>query len=192
MNGQVEIETAVALLFVRSQGDLSLALQQVNGLLAFRRRCRWTQCRDKVLAVCFGRDLDSGLPACSAAGDPYRTTRARPTPPGVSVAIRESFSLAGIWTLSWLHGPGLRGTLDRVQQREAIFRAFVDLSEEPDSFASFCPVFAQDESPESVAMEMRCLRERYPLLVGLFRFRQDSSHGVYCEETVCNESCLRN
>jgi hypothetical protein len=175
MNGHVEMEPAAALLFVRSRADLRLALEQVNGLLALRRHWRRSQCRDRVLAVCFGRDLDSRLP-------PLRTIAEETGSPNLSPAIQESVSLAGIWTLSWLSGPALRGLWDSLQQREAILRTFASVLSEADSLGSFCPVFAQDESPESVAMETRCLEERYPQLAGLIRFRQDSRHGVYCEE----------
>jgi len=167
MNGHVEIETAGALLFVRSQGDLDLALEQVNGLLAMRRQRSCPQSEDEVLAVCFRQDLDFGLPTCSE----------------IALTIQNSFSMAGVWTLTWLSGPGLRGARDRVEKQAAIFQAFGELSE-PELVGSFCPVFEWDQAPESATVDMKRFSGRYPLLVGPIGFRQDPNGGVYRDETV--------
>jgi len=183
MNGHGEMEAAAALLFVRSQRDLGLALEQVNGLLALQRQRRCPQSEDEVLAVWFRPDLDSRLPTCLRAVDPDCTTGEKRGSTGI-LTIQDSFSLAGIWTLSWLGGPALRGARDRVEKQEAICSAFVELLSEPELVGSFCPVFGADRSTESALMDIKRLNERYLLPMGLLGFRQDPSRGVYLDEAV--------
>ena len=80
--------------------------------------------------------------------------------------------------------PGVSGVSESLQQRDAILNVFANFCQSRIPSGYLCPVFPWDESPESVAMEMSRLKERYPLLMGLIRFRQDSSHRVCCEETA--------
>ena len=184
MNGHVEMEPAAALLFVRRQGDLGLALKQVNGLLALRRHRRCTQNGDKVLAVWFRRNLDCKLPTWSLAVDSLSATTRITGNPDVSLTIQESFSLAGIWTLCWIGSPALRSAWESAQQREVVLHSLANVLLEPDSVGSFCPVFDHGQSPESVEAEMRRLKDRYPQLIDAIIFRQDNSRGVYCEGSV--------
>lgn len=188
MNGHVAMEPAAALLFVRSHSDLGMALEQVNGLLALRRHRRCTQSGDKVLAVWFRRDLDCKLPLWSLAVDSLGATTQVTGNPDVSLAIQESFSLAGIWTLCWIGSPALRSARESAQQRELVLRNLTSGLLAADSGGSFCPVFDQGQSPESVAAEMMRLKDGYPVVMGLIRFCQDSNRGVYCEEDVVLEN----
>lgn len=183
MRKPIEMEPKTAFLFVRSQTDLDLALYQVNGLLAFRRNRHQGGGDDKILAVCFHRDLDSRLPQLRPSTE---DTGSRDFSP----AIYESVSLSGIWTLSWIRGLALHCVRNSLKQREVIFGEFVDLLSERNSLGSLCPVFGRDESPDSIAIEMARLQERHPLLIDPIRFRQDSSHGLYCEGAIFNRSCM--
>ena len=171
MNGHMDVEPTAALLFIRSRADSGFALEQVNAFLALRRDRNPARGDDKILAVCFRRDLDSGLPPLLTTGSPNR-----------SLGVFESFSVAGIWTLSWLGGPAFRGARPGFQhsyeQREAVLRNLAPALTERDSHGGFCPVFSPDEPPEFEAAEARRLRNLYPELVGFVNFRQDASRGV--------------
>jgi len=177
MNVPVETTSWPALLFVRSQAELHLALDQVNRLLAFRRRRRHAGCDDRILAVWFRRDLDTGL-------FPLRASSEQSESADLSIAISESFSLSGIWTLLWIKSPAFCGMGDGIPQREAILRSFASATPELDSPGSFCPVFTENQSPESVATETKRLKAACPELVGPIILRQDLRLGVYPEDGV--------
>lgn len=180
MNGYEKMGPAAALLFVRSECDLPLALEQVNGLLAIRRGPTCHRRDDEVLAVCFRPELDSQLPSQPATGDSFSRGAEANGRWDALLRVQESLSLAGVWALSWLSGPALHPAGNSSERREALLRDLARGASERHSAGTFCPVFSQDQSAETIAAEMSRLKERHPRLIGRMVFRHDPELGVYC------------
>jgi hypothetical protein len=157
-----------ALLLVRAMQDLRRACREASGLLAIQHRSRRRGASDVAL-------LGIWIEARMAQEFPVALTGRDPTGAGRRFAVRESAGVPNVWTLLWLDVPD--GT-DRDDARHVILQA---LLEDPayngvagDS-GWFVPVFAANTAAETVQAEMQCLRERFPVRLGLFVFQDPAT-----------------
>ena len=174
------------LLLVRSWADVRLTTERVNEFFAFRRTRNGEGNGGKVIAVWVRSRLEAGLPTWRLVDEASDSTaKGLPTttagvPAMGGLWIRESISLAGIWTLCWLDGPLLVSSQSLRVKRDALLQVVVNASADLGPPGLVFPVFDRDESPESVAAEVRSLKARYPGVIGSVGFHRDESRGVYC------------
>lgn len=143
------------LLFVRNWADVRFATEQVDEFFAFRRSRDGEGGGGKILAVWVRSQLEADLASVNSEA-----------PEGGGLWIRESISLAGIWTLCWLDGPLLVRAQSFRDKRDRILEVLVNASSDLGPPGLFFPVFDRDESPESVAAEVLSLKARYPGVIG--------------------------
>jgi hypothetical protein len=118
-----------AVLLIRDRSDLPSAVEAANALLQIRRRHGVPDGDDEVLAICFRKELDAGLPSWPATGEECEEAE---------MGIRESVSLCGVWALCWLDGPRLRRTADSSCASAEVMRAL--LKDELPGPSAFVPV----------------------------------------------------
>lgn len=146
-----------------------VALRAAAGYLSYRRgRDSDAGLCGEVLGVWQRPELDVGIPIWKGFDDAPRARRE-----GGAVRLRQSFTMAGMWSLCWLDGAGLREGESRQARRLAVLAHLVErvtgvtlLRED----GPFVPVF--DES-EPCGELLEVLRARHPRLVSSRYLRAD-------------------
>lgn len=146
-----------------------VALRAAAGYLAHRRRYDSDAgLSGEVLGVWQRPELDAGLPIWKGFDD---SPRARPE--AGRVGLRQSFTMAGMWSLCWLDGAALREVEGRQARRLAVLKHLVERATGLTPLrkdAPFVPVFDEGE-PGAELLE--ALRARHPRLVSSRFLRAD-------------------
>lgn len=156
MQASVESIETGALLFVHRAAALPSSIEAVNRLLSHRRACG--SAGDALLGVVVRAGVDAGVmirPLTSAG------------PANDAVKLRESVSLAGIWSLWWFEISSLN-EIDRCERRKHLLDTLVRSdqadSDGPRGRPMFIPVLTARETTRGSAVLLDDLQERYPTL----------------------------
>lgn len=158
-------------LLIQNPDVAARAFDAVSEFLVYRRR----------LPAASGGEEILGIWVSSGAGEPW--------PPGLPdgggtagsdpLRIRESCSLAGVWTLCWLEGPALGEVGDSGARRLAVLDALAgSVSAAAGPAGAFVPVFGEAESPDAIGAALDALRDRYPGLIDGRWSVNDPAHGL--------------
>jgi hypothetical protein len=154
------------------------ALRAASDLLDLRRQHpRAGEPGDEVLGIWCRPALDGKLPLrhrCDAA-------------PSSGIGVRESFALAGLWSLCWIDGPLFEDTNSPEERRVRLLDTLVE--RDPESAAcgtrrAFAPVFEAHETNASIRSSLRDLQERFPRLVRNTWFVDHCDHGLTSAEDL--------
>jgi len=175
-----------AVLLVSRREAVDTSLETVASLLAFRRDQQLPD--DSLLGVWVRPQLDEGLPRRLCTGEidfgpalgHHRASRA---PAGDTeagrggLALDETLSFAGVWTLAWLEsaGPFAHGRRARLRILEELVAPAAGPSPDAET-AVFLPVY-DNESRQAAEPLTRGLRRSYPALVSGRWFIMDSQRG---------------
>ncbi len=180
------------LLLVRSADDVRAAVKAASEFLVYRRR-RFEEPRetDEVLGIWLRRELDAGLPAWlwfdRELGARVRVdslpgeTASRLDPREAGVAILESFSLSGLWTLCWIDVTLMQHASSPAERRRRILDAVLitaSASQSPCEPGTFFPVFGANDASDSIGATMRELQDHYPKLIGGTWLVDDRERGL--------------
>lgn len=97
------------------------------------------------------------------------------------MALQESFSLSGLWTLCWIDGAALREARSPDERRRKILDAFSGQASgprPPSEVGTFFPVFDAAETSDSIDSAMRELQDHYPGIVGETWFVDHRERGI--------------
>ena len=146
------------LFLIRSADDVRSAAEAANEFLAYRRR-HFPEPRevDEVLGIWVRGELDADL------GE-------------APVGIRESISLSGLWSLSWIDGAFLKDAKTARERRNRILDGLVkDSATQPRAFS---PVFDATETSDGVEAMLQELRAKHPDLISTTWFIDEWEQGL--------------
>jgi len=161
------------LFLIRSADDVRSAAEAANELLAYRRR-HFPEPRevDEVLGIWVRSELDADLPAWLWLGEGVPASSLAEAP----VGIRESISLSGLWSLSWIDGAFLKDAKTARERRNRILDGLVkDSATQPRAFS---PVFDATETSEGVEAMLQELRAKHPDLISTTWFIDEWEQGL--------------
>jgi hypothetical protein len=88
---------------------------------------------------------------------------ATPADDGSRLAIGETVSVSGRWTLCWIHGSPLNGPADPMQRVNVVLRELVGPHSADER--RFFPVFPKSDSSQDIDKAMSELQAQHPQLV---------------------------
>ncbi|MEZ4393329.1 MAG: hypothetical protein R3A48_19765 [Polyangiales bacterium] len=131
----------------------------------------------EVLGVWQRPRLDAGLPLWRGYDGPGEAPRG-----GATVGLRQSFTMAAMWSLCWLDGAPLREVEGRQARRLAVLEHLIERVTGVTPLRQsgpFVPVFDEDEPCEEL---LEALRARHPRLVSSYSLRADLAGAGQAQE----------
>lgn len=186
------------ILLIRNADAVLSAITGANRFLHCRRQ-RMADPHEggEVLGIWLKSNLDEGLPPVHFGDDPFQPdiwsdsrrgwTDCAPNPAEAPVGLEWSFTHAGLWSLCWMDGLHLRGTLGSEERRRKILDALLSPGFAPRSSRKaslFFPVFGASEAIGSIEATMRNLQDDYPRLISGTWFFDDLERGIVSPQWV--------
>lgn len=151
--------TNLLLLFVHTAGDLGPACQQVGEFLAF---CRSRQSG----SYADGRFLGAWIDERTVTDLPLEMELRLPTNEVIMLAVREIFSLSGVWAVVSVESVCLETTAGMELSHDMVFDALFAFAQgDTGRVGRYAPAFVCDTSEKQVRAEIKRLNSRYPLRI---------------------------
>lgn len=151
--------TSLLLLFIRTAGDLGPACQAVEEFLAF---CRGRQSG----LFADGRLLGAWIDEHAVTELPQEMELRLPTNEVIVLAVRETFSLWGVWAVASIEPVCLETTTGIELSHDRVFDALSALAQgDTGRVGRYSPAFARDTPEKQVRAEIKRLNTRYPLRI---------------------------
>ncbi|MHB1591810.1 MAG: hypothetical protein ACYCTW_09795 [Sulfuricella sp.] len=151
--------TSLLLLFIRTAGDLGPACRQVGEFLAFcRSRQSGSFANERLLGAWIDEHAVTELP--------QEMELRLPTNEVIMLAVRETFSLCGVWTVASIEPVCLETKAGMALSHDMVFDALFALARGDTGRVGRCsPAFARDTPKKQVRAEIKRLNTRYPLRI---------------------------
>ncbi len=151
--------TSLLLLFIRTAGDLGLACQPVEEFFAF---CRSRQSGSFAYGLLLGAWIDEH----TVTELPQEMKLQLPTNEVIVLAVRETFSLWGVWAVASIEPVCLKTTAGMELSHDMVFDALAALAQgDTGRVGRYSPAFASDTPEKQVRTEIKRLNTRYPLRI---------------------------
>ena len=151
--------TSLLLLFIRATDDLVYAYQQVEEFLAF---CRSRQSG----SFADGQLLGAWIDEHAVTELPQELTLRLPTNKVIMLAVRETFSLWGVWSVVSIEPPCLETKAGMELSHDLVLDALLALARgDTGRVGRYSPAFARDTPKKQVCTEIKRLNTRYPLRI---------------------------
>ena len=151
--------TSLLLLFIRTADDLVYACRQVEEFLAF---CRSRQSG----SFADGRLLGAWIDEHAVTELPQELALQLPTNKAIMLAVRETFSLWGVWSVASIEPPRLETKVGMELSHDLVLNALLALARgDTGKVGRYSPAFARDTPKKQVCTEIKRLNTRYPLRI---------------------------
>ncbi|QKE41202.1 MAG: hypothetical protein HO274_07705 [Ferrovum myxofaciens] len=147
------------LLFVRTTDDLARSCRQVEEFFAFCRNRQSGSFAD-------GRLLGAWIDEHAVTELPQEMELRLSTNDVVMLAVRETFSLWGVWSVASIEPMCMETKAGVELSHDRVFDAlFAFTRGDSESIGRYSPAFAHDTSKKQVRAEIKRLNTRYPLRI---------------------------
>ncbi|MHB8390231.1 MAG: hypothetical protein ACYDBH_11710 [Acidobacteriaceae bacterium] len=151
--------TSLLLLFIRTASDLGHACRQMEEFLAF---CRSRQSG----SFADGRLLGAWIDEHTVTDLPQEMELRLPTNEVILLAVRETFSLQGVWAVTSIEPVHLETKPDMELSHDMVFDALFALAQgDTGRIGRYSPAFPRGTPKKQVRAEIRRLNTRYPLRI---------------------------
>ena len=167
------------LLFIRTADDLVKACRQVDEFFAF---CRGRQSG----SFADGRLLGAWIDEHTVTELPPELALPLPTNKAITLALRETFSLWGVWTVASIELPRLETMAGAELSHDLVLDALLALARgDPGRAGRYSPAFARDMPKKQVRAEIKRLNTRYPLRIERPIYYDSVTGGLSLDKECC-------
>ena len=167
------------LLFIRTADDLVKVCRQVEEFFAF---CRGRQSG----SFADGRLLGAWIDEHAVIELPPELVLRLPANKTIMLALRETFSLWGVWAVASIELPRLETMAGTALSHDLVLDALLALAgDNPRKVGRYSPAFARDMPKNRVRAEIKQLDTRYPLRIGRPIYYDSVTGGLSLDEECC-------